>query len=40
MSQTLNGNDKNCYQKKKLKNNGTYNNFHGALSQEWVGGRS
>ena len=29
MSQTPNGNVKNCYRKKKIKNNGTYNTFHG-----------
>ena len=39
MSQTLNGNVKNCYRKKKVKNNGTYNTFHGPLSQEWIDGR-
>ena len=39
MSQTLNGNVKNCYRKKKVKNNGTYNTFHGQLSQEWTDGR-
>ena len=33
MSQTLNGNVKNCYQKR------TYSTFHGPLSQEWVDGR-
>ena len=33
MSQTLNGNVKN------VKNNGTYNTFHGPLSQEWIDGR-
>ena len=27
MSQTLNGNVKNCYRKKKVKNNGTYSTF-------------
>ena len=39
MSQTLNGNIKNCYRKKKVTNNGTYNTFHGPLSQEWIDGR-
>ena len=33
MSQTLNRNVKN------FKNNGTYNTFHGPLSQECIGGR-
>ena len=47
MSQTLNGNIKNCYRKekvkkiKKIKNkkNGTYNTFHGPLSLEWIDAR-
>ena len=34
MSQTLNRNIKNCYRKKKAKNNGKYSTFHGPLSQE------
>ena len=39
MPRTLNGNVKNCYPKKKVKNNGAYNAFHGQLSQEWIDGR-
>ena len=36
MSQTLNINVNNCYRKKKVKNNGTYNTFHGPLSHELI----
>ena len=37
ISETLNRNvNRNCYRKKKLKNNETYNIFHGPLSQEWI----
>ena len=45
MSQTLNGNIKNCYRKEKVKKNkknikiGTYNTFPGPLPQEWIDGR-
>ena len=39
MSQTLNGNVKNYYRKKKAKNSGTYNDTHGPLSKEWIDGR-
>ena len=38
ISQSLNGNVKNFYRKKKVKNNGTYNTFHGPLSQEQIDG--
>ena len=44
MPQTLNGDIKNCYRKEKVKEKkkkkiGTYNTFHGPLSQEWIDGR-
>ena len=35
-SKTVNGNVRNKYQKKKVKNNGAYNTFQGPLSQEWI----
>ena len=37
-SQTLNKNLKNYCREKKVKNNGTYNAFHGPVSQEWIDG--
>ena len=41
MSQTLNGIVRIYYhyEKKKVKNNGTYNTFHEPLYQEWKDGR-
>ena len=39
MSQTLKESIKNYYQKKKVKDNGTYNTFQGPLSQEWIDGK-